>query len=395
MDIKKQIQALAKKNYKKIVEIRRHIHRNPELSFNEFQTSKYIQSVLKEFKIKYKSGIAKNGITALIKGNKTQNKTIALRADFDALPIQEENNVSYKSKNKGIMHACGHDVHTASMLGAGIILNQLSDYLKYNVKLIFQPAEEKIPGGAQQMIKEGVLKDPTVNVILGQHVYPELKVGEVGFKSGLYMASADEIFIKVIGKGGHAAIPHKAIDPILISSHLIIALQQLVSRNKQPDIPTVLSFGKIIGNGYNNVIPNEVTLEGTFRTMNEEWRRKAHKIIKQISNNLTKSMGAECEIVITKGYPCLINNEKTTQKAIKLATEYLGPNKVKKLEIRMTAEDFAYYTKKVPSCFYRLGTSNEKKGIIHGLHTSRFNVDEKSIEIGMGLMAFIAINQTQ
>ncbi len=344
MELKKQIKKLAKKHYKEIVEIRRHIHKNPELSFNEKETSKYIQSILKKHNINYQNKIAKNGIAALIKGGLSSKKTIALRADFDALPIEEKNKIKYKSKNKGIMHACGHDVHAACLLGAGIILNQLKNQLKSNIKLIFQPAEEKIPGGAKKMIEEGVLKNPSVDTIFGQHVFPDLEVGKVGFKSGLYMASADEIFIKIIGKGGHAALPHKVINPILVASHVIIELQKII--NNQLKIPTVLAFGKIIGNGYNNIIPNEVLLEGTFRTMNENWRKKAHEKIKKNATALTRSMGAKCQITINKGYPCLINDEKTTKKAIIIAKKYLGNVNVKKLDLRIIAEDFSYYTRK-------------------------------------------------
>lgn len=375
-----------------IIKIRRHLHANPELSFREFKTSEFISKILTENKIEYKSGIAGTGIVGLIKG-KNSTKTIALRADMDALPINELNKVEYKSKNEGVMHACGHDVHTSCLLGAAIILNELKDNLNVDVKLIFQPGEEKLPGGASLMIKEGVLKNPEPKAIFGQHVMPFVDAGKVGFRSGKYMASTDEIYVTVKGKGGHAAMPHLNIDPVLIAANIIVSLQQIVSRVANPTTPSVLSFGKIIANGATNVIPDEVKMEGTFRTFDERWREEAHKRMKQLAENIAKGMGGEVDFKIEKGYPFLINNEELTEKAKSAAIEYLGEENVKDLDIWMAAEDFAFYSQQIPACFYRLGTRNEAKGITSSVHTPTFDIDEKAIETGMGLMAWMVVNE--
>ncbi len=337
--------------------------------------------------------IAKTGVVGTIKFRNPEKKTVALRADMDALPINEENDVDYISKNEGIMHACGHDAHMASLLGVAKILSQMTDELEGTVKLIFQPAEESLPGGAKGMIEEGVLKNPKPESIFGQHVYPSLESGKVGIRSGKYMASSDEIYINIKGKGGHAATPHLTIDPIVISSHIIIALQQIVSRTAKPDMPTVLSFGKIEANGRNNVIPENVKLHGTFRTFNEEWRNKAHQKIKDIAINISNSFGAKCDVEIIKGYPFLSNDIKLSEFFRKNAEDYLGKNNVVDLDIAMTAEDFSYYSHVIPACFYRLGTRNKEKGITSALHTSTFNIDEKALETGMGLMAWIAVQK--
>jgi amidohydrolase len=376
-----------------VIDIRRHLHQNPELSFEEYNTSKYVCSKLDEYGIEYQSGIVKTGVVGLIKGNNFDSKTIALRADLDALPILEENDVTYKSVNDGVMHACGHDVHTASLLGAAKILNEVKDKFEGTVKLVFQPGEEKLPGGASLMIKEGVLENPTPNSIVGQHVYPQLEAGKVGFKSGMYMASTDELFMTVIGKGGHAALPHLNVDPVLITAHILTSLQQIVSRMSHPTAPTVLSFGKIIGNGATNIIPDKVELEGTFRAMNEEWRADAHVKMKKMAESIAESMGGKCEFKIIKGYPFLVNDEKVTNKAKQSAIEFLGQENVIELDLRMTGEDFAYYSQIVPACFYRLGIKNEESNITSGLHTSTFNIDEDSIETSIGLMAWIALNE--
>ena len=388
MNLKEKIKQLASDNFKEIVEIRRYIHQNPELSFQEFETSKFIQSVLDKFGIEYQTGFVKTGIVALIKGKNPDKKVIALRADMDALPILEENNVEYKSVNNGVMHACGHDVHTSSLLGVAKILNELKDEFEGTVKLIFQPGEEKLPGGASLMIDEGVLENPKPTKIIGQHVYPDLPCGKIGLRGGMYMASADEIHVTVTGKGGHAALPHKFIDPILISSQIITSLQQIVSRHAKPDIPTVLSFGKInsVG-GATNIIPDEVKIEGTFRTMDEEWRERASELMKTMAETIAEAMGGKCDFEVRKGYPFLENDIHTTETTKKLAIEYLGQENVIDLDLRMTGEDFAYFTQKMPGCFYRLGTGKST-----GLHTSTFNVDEKSLEIGMGLMSWVTIN---
>ena len=378
---------------KEVIEIRRHLHQHPEISFKEYNTSKYVGEKLKEFGIEYEAGIVETGIVGLIKGVNSESKVVALRADLDALPIVEENMVSYKSINEGVMHACGHDVHTSSLLGAAKILNELKDKFEGTVKLIFQPGEEKLPGGASLMIKAGVLESPRPNVIIGQHVYPQLEAGKVGFKSGMYMASTDEIYLTVKGKGGHAALPHLNIDPVLITAHILTALQQVVSRMSHPTAPTVLSFGKMIGNGATNIIPDKVELEGTFRAMNEEWRAEAHLKMKMMAESIAKSMGGECIFRIEKGYPFLINDEETTAQAKNAAIEFLGKENVIDLELRMTAEDFAYFSQQKPSCFYRLGIKNESKNITSGLHTSTFDIDEDALETSIGLMAWITIKE--
>lgn len=384
------IKEKAEQYHSEMVGIRRHLHANPELSFEEFQTSEYVAGKLDEFGIPYQKGYVKTGIVGLIEGSKP-GKTIALRADLDALPIIEENQTDYKSRNEGVMHACGHDVHTTSLLGASRILNELKDQWAGTIKLIFQPGEERLPGGASLMIKEGALENPKPQYIFGQHVLPSMEAGKVGFKPGMYMASTDEIYMTIKGKGGHAALPHLNIDPVLITSHIIVALQQVVSRNASPSVPSVLSFGKLIANGATNVIPDKVMVEGTFRTMDEEWRADAHQKIERLATEIAKSMGGECEIDIRKGYPFLVNDEKLTLEARENAIAYMGADNVIDMDLRMTAEDFSYYTQTMPGCFYRLGTGNTAKGITSGLHTSTFDIDEDALKTGMGLLAWLAL----
>ncbi len=391
--IKHKIKQLAKDYLSEVVSIRHQIHSNPELAFEEYETAALIAKFLKENGIDCQEGVAKTGVIGLIKGNNPDAKVVALRADMDALPIKELNDIDYKSKNEGKMHACGHDVHTSSLLGAAKILNDLKDEIEGTIKLIFQPSEEKYPGGAKVMIEEGVLENPKVDVIFGQHVYPELDAGQVGMKSGKYMASTDEIFLTVKGKGGHGAIPQKNIDPLLIASHIVVALQQIVSRNANPSIPTVISFGRFIADGQTNVIPDEVKISGIMRTFNEEWRAEIKKKVTHMAQTLAESMGGSCEVFIDSGYPFLVNDDQITENTRKLAIEYLGEENVKELELRTTAEDFAYFTQKIPGCFYRLGIRNVEKGIDSNLHTATFNVDESSLETGMGLMAWIAYNE--
>ena len=384
-----KIKQLADSAFDEIVEIRRYIHKNPELSFKEHKTSAYIKSVLTGWGISFTEDIADNGIVVLLEGNNPSSKTLALRADFDALPITEENEVDYCSVNKGIMHACGHDVHTASLLGVVKILNSLKQEWEGSVKFIFQPAEEMLPGGAQQMIKEGVLENPKVNKMLGQHVFPDLEVGKVGFRPGKYMASTDELHITIKGKGGHAALPHKYNSPLLAAAKLITDLD--VCFKKEKDRPSVLAIGFIEGLGSTNVIPKKVNLKGTLRAMDEDFRAMAHDKMLAISNAIAQAYKVEIDFDIRKGYPCLVNDEELTNKSIAFAKQYMGAENVIDLPIRMTAEDFSYYSHEVPSTFYRLGTANESKGITHGLHTSRFNIDEQALKIGMGLMAYLAI----
>lgn len=366
---------------------------HPELSFHENKTCAYVEEQLNAIGITNRKRIAGTGIVALIEGKNPAKKTIALRADMDALPIQETSDVPYKSQNAGVMHACGHDVHTSSLLGVAKILNELKDEWEGSVKLIFQPGEEKLPGGASLMIKEGVLENPKPAGILGQHVMPLIETGKVGFRSGVYMASTDEIYVTVFGKGGHGAMPHMNIDPVLITSNMIVALQQVVSRNANPIMPSVLSFGKVIANGATNVIPDSVYLEGTFRTLDETWRNEAHVKIKQLAESICAGMGGRCEFNIVRGYPALINEAKLTASARAGAEEYLGKENVLDLDIWMAAEDFSFYSQQTNACFYRLGTRNEAKGITSSVHTSTFDIDERALETGMGLMAFLAIKE--
>lgn len=392
-NLKLKVKSLSEEYFQEIVSIRRTIHSHPELAFEEYKTAELIAHFLKSNNIKFQSEVAKTGVVALIEGKYPTRKTVALRADMDALPIFEKNEIEYKSVSEGVMHACGHDVHTSSLLGAARILNDLKENFEGTIKLIFQPSEEKYPGGAKVMIAEGVLENPKPDVFFGQHVFPELEVGKVGMKSGKYMASTDEIYITVKGQGGHGAIPHKNIDPILISAHLITSLQQIVSRNANPSMPTVLSFGRVIAEGQTNIIPDEVKLSGIMRTFDEEWRKEMKVRIKKMAETLAESMGGSCDVVFDPGYPFLVNDEKVTENARKYAEEYLGTENVVDLELRTTAEDFAYFAQRVPSCFYRLGIRNEKKGITSNLHTATFNVDEESLKTGMGLMAWMALQE--
>lgn len=393
MNLKEKVQELSAKYFEDTVALRRHLHANPELSFEEYNTAEYISKQLESLGIRHETGVANTGLVGYIEGKNPSKRFIALRADIDALPIQEANDVNYKSKNEGVMHACGHDVHTSSLLGASRILQELREYFEGTVKLIFQPGEERLPGGASLMIKAGALKNPEPSNIVGQHVMPLIEAGKVGFRSGMYMASADEIFLTVKGKGGHAAMPEMCIDPVLITSHIIIALQQVISRNASPKVPSVLSFGKVNANGATNIIPNEVHVEGTFRTMNEEWRFEAHNKIRTIAENTAIAMGGECEVDVRVGYPFLKNDEELTPILRKYAEDYLGSENVEDLDLWMAAEDFSYYSQEIPACFYRLGIRNEKKGITSGLHTPTFDIDESALKVGPGLMAWLTICQ--
>ena len=384
-----KIKQLAESIFDEVVSIRRHLHKYPELSFKEHKTSAYIKSVLSSWNIPFTEDIADTGIVVLLKGNNPSSKTISLRADFDALPIIEDNEVDYCSVNNGVMHACGHDAHTASLLGAINILNTLNKEWEGSIKFIFQPAEEMLPGGAQQMIKEGVLENPKVEKMLGQHVFPDLEVGKVGFRPGKYMASTDELHITIKGKGGHAALPEKYNSPLLAAAKLITALDEYSKKEK--DRPCVLAIGFIEGLGSTNVIPEQVKLKGTLRAMDEDFRMKTHEKMLAIANTIAEMYSLTIDFDIRKGYPCLVNDDEVTKKSIAFAKEYMGSENVIDLPIRMTAEDFSYYSHQVPSCFYRLGTANKSKGITHGLHTSRFNIDESSLKVGVGLMAYLAI----
>ncbi len=388
MSIQEVIQSKAKEYFTEIQSWRRHLHMHPELSFEEHNTAQFIEEQLANMGISNVQRMAETGVVALM-GNGP--KTYALRADIDALPIQETNSKAYKSKVANTMHACGHDVHTSSLLGAAKILKDLEADLEGQVKLIFQPAEEKLPGGASILIKEGVLKNPAPSSIAGQHVHPPLAVGKVGFRSGKYMASADEIYLTIIGKGGHAALPNNLIDPLVVVSQLIMSLQTIISRSADPKMPSVLSFGKINSEGgATNVIPDKIYLEGTFRTFDETWRKKAHEQIKHMVHQVCETYGATYELDIKVGYPNLYNNPEETARCKALAIEYLGADNVVDLPMRTSAEDFAFYSHEIPACFYRLGTGNEAKGITSPVHTSTFDIDEEALLVGAGLMAYLA-----
>lgn len=383
-----KIKGLAKKYAPEFIEVRHHLHAHPELSYQEFETSKLVQQQLRSFGIDYEIK-AETGVVGLIKGKNADKRIIALRADMDALPITEENNIPYKSKTEGVMHACGHDVHTSCLLGAAKILNELKNDWEGTVKLIFQPGEEKNPGGASLLIKEGVLENPKPSAIFGLHVHPGLNTGKMSFRGGKVMASADELYMTIKGKGGHAASPHLCIDPIVIASHLIISLQQIISRNNNPHNPSVLSITAINGGTTTNVIPDEVKLKGTFRAMNEEWRFKAHDLIRKMATDLVSAMGGTIDLLIDVGYPSVYNNEALNELAIQKASEFIGSNNVEETEKRMGAEDFGYYSQQIPGCFFRLGVMNKEKGITSGVHTPTFNIDESAIETGIGIMAYL------
>ncbi len=384
-----RINELADRYLEEVRELRRHLHQNPELSFQEFNSSRHIAEKLKEHALPFSEGWVGTGLVGHIEGDE-KGPWVALRGDMDALPIHELNEVPYRSQNEGVMHACGHDVHSSCLFGALLILRDMKGELPGNVRFLFQPGEEQNPGGASRMIEEGVLRDPEIGGIYGQHVFPDLEVGKVGFRSGPYMASTDEVRIRVKGKGGHAAMPDKNVDPVLIGSHIVTGLQQIVSRNADPNLPSVLSFGKLRADGANNVIPDEMYLEGTFRTFDEEWRDRAHEKIRRMAEGIAQSMGGSCEVLIDKGYPYLVNDPELTERSRKYAQELLGEANVVELPLRMTAEDFAYYGQVIPGCFYRLGTRNETKGLTSGLHTATFDIDEEALRTGMATLAWSA-----
>lgn len=388
-----KIKQLSEQNAVQAVENRRYLHSRPELSFEEEKTSRFVAENLRQIGLIPQEGIGGYGLSALIEGKNPSSKVVALRADMDALPIMEANDVPYKSQYPGIMHACGHDVHTTSLLGTAKILHELRNDFEGSVKLVFQPAEEKAPGGASLMIKDGILQNPAPVSMIGQHVSPGIPVGKIGFREGMYMASTDELYLTVIGKGGHGAAPHQLIDPVVIASHIIIALQQIISRNKVPANPSVLSFGRFIADGVTNVVPDEVTIQGTWRCMDEVWREDGLKRMKKMAEGIAESMGGRCVFEVVKGYPFLKNEPELTRRMKSAAIDYLGEENVLDLDIWMAGEDFAFYSQIVDSCFYRIGTRNEAKGIISGVHTPTFDIDEDALRIGPGLMAWLAIKE--
>ena len=375
--------------YAKVKSYREHLHMHPELSYQEENTMHFVSEVLTEIGVPHQTRIGDTGVVGLIKSSKhdENDPCIALRADLDALPIQEQNETLYRSKVDGVMHACGHDVHTSILLGTAEILNELKEELPYPVKLIFQPGEEKNPGGATYMIRDKALENPDVKEIYALHVFPELDTGHVGMKSGLYMASCDEVYVDIIGKGGHGATPNKCIDPIMIGANILTQIQQIVSRKCDPKIPCVLSFGHFEALGATNVIPEKAHLKGTFRTMNEDWRREALKLIQNSIEKIAEASGGKAEVTISKGYPFLENSPELTEKTRVKANMLLGEDKVHELPIRLTAEDFSYYSQVVPSCFFRIGVRNEEKGITYSVHHPKFDIDPEALVTGMQMMS--------
>ena len=389
---KQRIAELSTEILQEVIDSRRHLHRFPELSFQEVQTSAFIAGKLREWGIPFQENIGGYGVVGMIEGEHGAGPTIALRGDMDALPIQEENDVEYASVHDGVMHACGHDVHSSSLLGTAFVLSRMKANFAGRVKLVFQPGEEKLPGGASLMIKDGVLRNPEPAVIVGQHVHPPLEAGMVGFCPGKYMASSDELFLTVRGQGGHGALPHQGIDTTLAAAHIIVALQQIVSRRSDPTIPSVLTLGKIESDGGStNIIPDTVHIQGTFRAMDEQWRSQAHDLIRQTVENTARALGAEASIEIKVGYPYLYNEPRLTQRLQTRAIEFLGPDRVVDLPIQMTSEDFAFYSHEIDACFYRLGISSPGATAPRQLHTSTFDVDERCFETSIGLMAYLAL----
>lgn len=394
-DIKTIVNGLASDAIDEVLDIRRRIHAYPEISFDEVKTSELIQQKLTEWGIRFQAGIATTGVVALIEGHNPEGPVIALRADMDALPIEEKNEVEYASTRPGYMHACGHDAHTAMVLGAGKIIHDLRDYFSGKVMLIFQPSEEMYPGGAKVMLEEGIFSRVKPDLIFGQHVLPELEAGTVGMRGGQYMASTDEFYIRVHGKGGHGATPHLNIDPVVIASEIVIALQTLVSRKAHPAMPTVISVGKMVADGLPNVIPDTVDMEGIIRTFDDEWRSKLHQHLKDTVKGIAQSHGANADVNIAHGYPAIYNNPEITDRVKQYAQSYWGKQQVEELPQRMTADDMAYFLKEVPGTYYRLGTGNAAKGITSNLHTSTFNIDEDTLLPGMAFMAYITLSELE
>jgi len=386
------IRKMAAGNFDEWKRIRHYIHQHPELSFEEHNTAAFISQQLDAWGISHTNGIAGTGIIGVLEGRNPGKRCIAIRAELDALPILEANEVAYKSLTPGLMHACGHDVHITCLLGVLRILSTYKTEWEGQIKFIFQPGEEQHPGGGSMMIEAGVLKNPDVSAIFGLHVYPTLPAGMVGFRSGQYMASTDEIHIKIHGKGGHAALPHQTIDPIAISALVITALQQVVSRKSNPVSPSVLSFGMISGGTVNNVIPDLVELSGTLRTMDEEWRNKAHYLIHNIVTNICESFGATADIDIPKGYPSLYNDPSLTASSEQWAREYLGVEQVKSLDLRMTADDFAFYSHEVPGCYFRIGTNKGGTELTASVHNPHFDIEESAMITAIGTMCWLSLN---
>jgi len=388
--ISAHIKEIASSIFPDIVSVRKWLHMHPELSFKEKETSKYICSILKENNIYFTHNIGGYGIVATVKGKNPDSKVIAFRADMDALPIEEQNEVDYKSIHKGVMHACGHDVHTSILIGTAIIINKLKEHLEGTIKFIFQPAEEKLPGGASLMIKDGVLNNPKVDKIIALHVFPEMEVGFLGFREGKYMAACDELEVTIKGKGGHAALPEKTINPITVASEIIIKTRESIKQIAKDNL-YVLEYGDFHAYGASNVIPENAFIKGTFRTMNEFFRKKACDLLLHQSKEIAIKYGVDCDYKIIKGYPSLFNDPRLTKECRELAIDFIGLEKVSDLPIRMASEDFSFYSQECPACFFRLGVNNKEKGITHLVHTPKFDIDHNAIELGIGLMSYFAL----
>jgi len=383
------IKEIASSIFPDIVSVRKWLHMHPELSFKEKETSKYICSILKKNNIYFINNIGGYGIVATVKGKNPDSKVIAFRADMDGLPIEEQNEVDYKSIYKGVMHACGHDVHTSILIGAAIIINKLKEHLEGTIKFIFQPAEEKLPGGASLMIKDGVLNNPKVDKIIALHVFPEMEVGFLGFREGKYMAACDELEVTIKGKGGHAALPEKTINPITVASEIIIKTRESIKQIGKDNL-YVLEYGDFHAYGASNVIPENAFIKGTFRTMNEFFRKKACDLLLHQSKEIAIKYGVDCDYKIIKGYPSLFNDPRLTKECRELAIDFIGLEKVSDLPIRMASEDFSFYSQECPACFFRLGVNNKEKGITHLVHTPKFDIDHNAIELGIGLMSYFS-----
>lgn len=370
----------------KLIEMRRHFHQYPEIGFEEVKTSEYIADTLSKLDMEVKTGIAKTGVVGILKGD--GDKTIGLRADMDALPVSEQNDVEYKSRQEGKMHACGHDSHMSMLLGAATILSQIKEQLKGTVKFIFQPSEESLPGGAKRMIEEGVLESPKVDAIFGMHVDPTIETGKIGYKSGPFMAFSSEFNIVLKGKGGHAAVPQASIDPIVMASDVIQELQKIVSRWTSPIEPIVLTIGSIHSGTAFNIIPETAKMEGTTRVVNMDLAKKIPHKIETILKNITEIYGGSYEFKFLPGYPALINDKQFTNFVSRVIENLFGKENALELEEPlMGGEDFAYYLQKVPGTFLRLGSANDEKESTYPWHHPRFNIDEDVLPIGTSLFA--------
>ena len=375
-----------------VIADRRHLHANPELAFEEVKTAAFVAERLEQLGVEdIKTGVGRTGVTGLIRGTKGDGKVVMLRADMDALPIHEENDVDYKSTVDGKMHACGHDAHTAMLLGVARILMDRRDEFKGTVKLLFQPAEEVPPGGAIEMIRDGALEDPHVDACLGLHVASDMPAGQIGVRSGPGSAGSDRFRAVIQGKGGHAARPQAAIDPVVIGAQVVTALQSLVSRETDPMEAAVVSTTAFQAGDAFNVIPDTAELRGTVRTLSPEVRDHLAKRVPEVIEGVAKSMGAETHVEFILGYPSLQNDEEIAAITREAAIEAVGEENVIEGELGMGGEDFSYFSLERPSCFFRCGTRNEERGIVWGHHHPKFDTEEEGFVNGMATMANAAM----